>query len=115
MCSGIRECPSTKAVSMDTLLAANAYQNTQWPNIKKSHFDEHWSQKQRMKRFVKRQKALEDVVAFITGTRNKEAQKSVVVAYGDGDVTGNMRGLPPHHEQHVGVENDIICECRVLE
>ena len=48
-----------------------------------------------MKRYVKRQKALEDVVASITGTRNKEAQKNVMVAYGDGDVGGNMRGLPP--------------------
>ena len=44
---------------------------------------------------MKRQKALEDVVASITGTRNKEAQKSVVVAYGDGDAGGNMPGLPP--------------------
>ena len=68
-----------------------------------------------MKRYVKRQKQLEDVVAFITETRKKEAQKSVVVAYGDGGVGGNMRGLPPHHEQHVGKEDDIISECRVLE
>ena len=68
-----------------------------------------------MKRNVKRKKALEDVVASITGTRKKEAQKSVVVAYVDGDVGGNMRGLPPHHGQHVPVENDIICECRVRE
>jgi transposase len=95
LCPGMRECPSTKTVSIETLLAAYAHQNAQWSNIKRAYFDEHWTQKQKFKRYVKRQKALEDVVASITGTRNKEAQKKVVVAYGDGDIGGNMRGLPP--------------------
>ena len=58
------------------------------------YFDDHWSQKQTMKRYVRRQKALEDVVAPNTGTRNKEAQKNVV-AFGGGDIGGNMRGLSP--------------------
>ena len=53
LCPEMRECPSTKTVSMDNLLAAYAHQNAQWPNIRKAYFEEHWSQKQKMKRFVK--------------------------------------------------------------
>ena len=38
---------------------------------------------------------MEDVVARITGTRDKAEQKKVIVAYGDGDKQGTLRGTSP--------------------
>jgi hypothetical protein len=38
---------------------------------------------------------MEDVVARICCTRKKEEQKKVIVAYGDGDHKGTLRGTAP--------------------
>jgi len=41
-----------------------------------------------MRKFCKEKSAMEDMVARICGTGNKEAQKRVIVAYADGDKNG---------------------------
>ena len=38
---------------------------------------------------------MEDVIARITGTKNKTDQEKVVIAYGDGDNQGTLRGTSP--------------------
>ena len=48
-----------------------------------------------MRKFCRGQSALEDVIARITGTRKKTEQKKVIVAYGDGDNQGTLRGTSP--------------------
>ena len=47
-----------------------------------------WYQKQKMRKFCRHQKTMEDVVVRISGTKRKEDQKNVIVAYGDGDKNG---------------------------
>ena len=66
-----------------------------WDQLEKAFFKGKWYQKQKMRKFCKHQKAMEDVVTRICGTKKKEQQKSVVVAYGDGDKNGTLRGTAP--------------------
>ena len=96
LCPDARRLPSTKTVVASRLLAAYAQQCALWPQIEAAFFDDTlWMQKQRMKRFVREQRAMEDVVARITGTRDKAEQRKVIVAYGDGDKQGTLRGTSP--------------------
>jgi hypothetical protein len=94
-CPGVHDFPSVKTCSVETLLRGYASQVAQWENMERCFFDESWYQKQRFKLFVKTQKALETVVSRVLGTRNKQEQKRVIVAYGDGDMSRNMPGLSP--------------------
>jgi hypothetical protein len=38
---------------------------------------------------------MEDIITRICGNRNKEEQKKVVIAYGDGDKNGTLKGTAP--------------------
>lgn len=96
LCPSWRSLSSTKTIDIDKTIAVYKNQVELWPQIQKAFFDgSKWFQKQRMRKFCKHQKALEDVVARIAGTTNKEEQKKVVVAYGDGDKNGTLRGTAP--------------------
>jgi hypothetical protein len=96
LCPDARNLPSTKTVDVDRLLIAYRQQVALWPGIEKAFFETtRWYQKTKMRRFCKGQSAMEDVIARITGTRNKEEQKKVIVAYGDGDNAGTLRGTSP--------------------
>lgn len=97
LCPEVRNLPTTKTIDTGRLLVAYRCQVDAWPRIEAAFFDRDglWFQKQRMRRFCKEQRAMEDVIARITGTRDKAKQKKVVVAYGDGDKQGNLRGTAP--------------------
>ncbi|KAI8112075.1 hypothetical protein M9434_003399 [Picochlorum sp. BPE23] len=95
-CPSWRSLSSTKTVDIERTLAAYRKQVELWPQINNAFFHgSKWFQKQRMRKFCKRQKAMEDVVAKIAGTKNKEEQKKVIIAYGDGDKNGTLRGTAP--------------------
>ena len=95
-CPGWSECPSLKTEVEADLVEAIRYRVALLPAMHDLRFKDLWLQKQRMRKFVKRQSALETVVARFCGTANKVKQKeNVVIALGDADMRGNMRGLPP--------------------
>ena len=95
-CPGWSECPSLKTEVEADLVKAIRYRVALLPAMHGLRFKDLWLQKQRMRKFVKRQSALETVVARFCGTANKVKQKeNVVIALGDADMRGNMRGLPP--------------------
>ena len=95
-CPGWSECPSLKTEVEADLVEAISYRVALLPAMHGLRFKDLWLQKQRMRKFVKRQSALETVVARFCGTANKVKQKeNVVIALGDADMRGNMRGLPP--------------------
>ena len=95
-CLGWSECPSLKTEVEADLVEAIKYRVALLPAMHDLRFKDLWLQKQRMRKFVKRQSALETVVARFCGTANKVKQKeNVVIALGDADMRGNMRGLPP--------------------
>ena len=95
-CPGWSECPSLKTEVEADLVKAIRYRVALLPAMHDLRFKDLWLQKQRMRKFVKRQSALETVVARFCGTANKVKQKeNVVIALGDADMRGNMRGLPP--------------------
>ena len=95
-CPGWSECPSLKTEVEADLVEAIKYRIKLLPKMKELRFKNLWLQNQRMRKFVKRQRALETVVARFCGTANKVKQKeNVVIALGDADLRGNMRGLPP--------------------
>ena len=95
-CLGWSECPSLKTEVEADLVEAIGYRVALLPAMHDLRFKDLWLQKQRMRKFVKRQSALETVVARFCGTANKVKQKeNVVIALGDADMRGNMRGLPP--------------------
>jgi hypothetical protein len=95
LCPSVRNLPSTKTIDVDRLRGAYRQQVALWPDIERSFFETTWFQKTRMRKFCKAQRAMEDVIARITGTRNKEEQTKVVIAYGDGDNQGTLRGTSP--------------------
>ena len=96
LCPAVRNLPSTKTIDAGRLLAAYRQQVALWPGIEKAFFETtRWYQKTKMRKFCRGQSAMEDVIARITGTRNKEDQKKVIVAYGDGDNQGTLRGTSP--------------------
>jgi hypothetical protein len=95
-CPSWRSLSSTKTIDIERTLAAYKKQVEMWPQIQNAFFHgSKWLQKQRMRKFCKQQKAMEDVVAKIAGTKNKEEQKKVIIAYGDGDKNGTLRGTAP--------------------
>ena len=94
-CSEWRNLPSTKTVDSDKLLSAYKQQVAMWDQLKEAFFDNKWFQKQKMRKFCRHQRAMEEVVTRICGTKKKEEQKKVIVAYGDGDKNGNLRGTAP--------------------
>ena len=95
-CPGWSECPSLKTEVEEDLVEAIRYRIQLLPAMHGLRFKDLWLQKQRMRKFVKRQRALETVVERFCGTSNKVKQKeNVVIALGDADMRGNMRGLPP--------------------
>ncbi len=95
-CPEWSECPSLKTEVDADLVEAIRFRVALLPVIRELRFKKLWLQKQRMRKFVKRQRALETVVARFCGTANKVKQKeNVVIALGDADMRGNMRGLPP--------------------
>ena len=95
-CLGWSECPSLKTEVEADLVEAIGYRVALLPAMHDLRFKDLWLQKQRMRKFVKRQSALETVVARFCGTANKVDQKeNVVIALGDADLRGNMRGVPP--------------------
>jgi len=95
-CPGWSECPSLKTEVEADLVEAIRHRVTFLPAMHCLRFKDLWLQKQRMRKFVKRQSALETVVARFCGTANKVDQKeNVVIALGDADLRGNMRGVPP--------------------
>lgn len=88
--------PTCKTVDLEKIFESYRFQVSMWPQLQQAFFDDKkWYQKQKMRKFCKEKSAMEDVVARICGTRNKEAQKRVIVAYGDGDNNGTMRGTAP--------------------
>ena len=95
LCPGVRNLPSTKTIDIDRLLDAYRAQNALWPGIERAFFETTWYQKTKMRKFCRGQSAMEDVIARITGTRDKTKQKKVIVAYGDGDNQGTLRGTSP--------------------
>ena len=95
LCPGVRNLPSTKTIDIDRLLDAYRAQNALWPGLERAFFETTWYQKTKMRKFCRGQSAIEDVIARITGTRDKTKQKKVIVAYGDGDKQGTLRGTTP--------------------
>lgn len=96
LCPGVRDLLTTKTIDIDRLMDAYRRQVELWPQIEAAFFGKTlWFQKQRMRRFCKEQRAMEDVISRITGTKDKKEQKKVIVAYGDGDKQGNLRGTAP--------------------
>jgi transposase len=87
-----RSMRTTKTVNTDALMEVYAFQIHLWPQIHQAFFAEKWFAKMRMRRFCKKQKALDDVVTRITGTKQKDEQKKVVIAYGNGDNQATLRG-----------------------
>ena len=94
-CPEWRNLPSTKTVDPDKLLSAYKQQVAMWDQLKEAFFDDKWFQKQKMRKFCRHQRAMEEVVTRICGTKKKEEQKKVIVAYGDGCKNGNLRGTAP--------------------
>jgi hypothetical protein len=95
-CPQWRNLSSTKTVDSSKLLKAYQEQMALWEQLENAFFSkDKWLQKQKMRKFCRHQKAMEDVVARIAGTKNKEEQKKVVIAYGDGDKNGTLRGTAP--------------------
>lgn len=96
VCPEWKSITSGKTVHTARLLESFRAKERLWPSIKTLFFSSRkWYQKQRMRKFCKKQKAMEDVVAMITKTRNKDEQKRTVVAYGDGDNLGTLKGTSP--------------------
>lgn len=89
------ECPSVKTEVEADLIAAFKHCSALLPKMDELLFKDLWLQKQKMRKFVKRQRALETLTARFCGTTNKVEQKNVVIALGDADLRGNIRGLPP--------------------
>jgi len=87
-----RSMRTTKTVNTDALMEVYAFQIHLWPQIHQAFFAEKWFAKMRMRRFCKKQKALDDVVTRITGTKQKDEQKKVVIAYGNGVNQATLRG-----------------------
>ena len=95
-CPDLLNTPTTKTSLMDDLITSYAFQCRHLPSIIAGYFGgDKWFQKQKMKQFVRKKRAVEHMVSRITGTNNKEDQSSVIVAHGDGDFAGTMRGVPP--------------------
>ena len=95
-CPGVKNQPTTKTVSALKLMDSYKYQIDHGGSMERAYFDSTlWFQKQKMKKYVKTQKALETVMTKVLGVKNKETQRGIVVAYGDGDMSSNMRGLSP--------------------
>ncbi len=95
-CPELKNAPSTKTACFESLIGAYRFQAGLWSKICPAYFgDEKWFQKQRMRMTVRRQKAMERVVSILTGTSNKRSQSDVIIAHGDGDMRGCMRGVPP--------------------
>jgi hypothetical protein len=96
LCPEILNTPTAKTHDTEELLVSYRYQVGMIPNVLASYFGgDKWFQKQKMKQFVKKKKAIETAVSKITGTTNKESQSKIVIAHGDGDMQGTMRGVPP--------------------
>jgi transposase len=67
-----------------------------WDQLENAFFSkDKWYQKQKMRKFCRHQKAMEDIITLICGSNNKEEQKKVVIAYGDGDKNGTLKGTAP--------------------
>jgi hypothetical protein len=95
-CPDLLNTPTTKTSSIDELISSYVFQCRHLPSIIAGYFGgDKWFQKQKMKQFVRKKRAVEHMVSRITGTNNKEDQISVIVAHGDGDFAGTMRGVPP--------------------
>lgn len=95
-CPQWRNLPSTKTTDWRKLLNTYQEQMALWDQLEKAFFNENkWYQKQKMRKFCRHQKAMEDVVSRICGTKKKDEQKKVVIAYGDGDKNGTLRGTAP--------------------
>ena len=95
-CPQWRNLSSTKTTDSEKLLKAYREQMALWPQLETAFFSkDKWYQKQKMRKFCRHQKAMEDVVVRICGTKKKEEQKKVIVAYGDGDKNGTLRGTAP--------------------
>ena len=95
-CPGVKNQPTTKTVSASKLVDSYKYQIDHGGSTERAYFDSTmWFQKQKMKKYVKTQKALETVVEKVLGVKNKKTQRGIIVAYGDGDMSSNMRGVSP--------------------
>jgi hypothetical protein len=70
LCPGVRDLLTTKTIDIDRLMDAYRRQVELWPQIEAAFFGKTlWFQKQRMRRFCKEQRAMEDVISRITGTK----------------------------------------------
>ena len=90
-CSGWLACPSLKTELLAELDAGIDYRVELLGTMEQLLYDKLWSQKQRMRKFVKRQRALETVTARFCGTKNKVEQKQVVIALGDASLPATMK------------------------
>jgi hypothetical protein len=87
--------PSVKTAEVDEFLYAYAYRNSLVERLEAAFFTNLWHPKQKMRKWVKRQQALETAVAKVCGTKDHREQKKTIVAFGDGDMSTNTRGLAP--------------------
>ena len=95
-CPDWLKCPSLKTEVEADLIKAIEYRAKLLPKMDELFFKDLWLQKQKMRKYAKGQKARETVTAKICGTKNKVKQKeNVVIALGDADLRGNMRGRTP--------------------
>ena len=95
-CPEVKKQPTTKSVSTRKLMDSYKHQIDHGGSLERAYFDSTlWFQKQKMKKYVKTQKALETVMTKVLGIKNKKTQRGIVVAFGDGDMTSNMRGVSP--------------------
>jgi hypothetical protein len=95
-CPEMLNTPTTKTCHVDTLLVSYRHQVSLWSEMERAFFgNDKWFQKTKMRKYVKTQQALETCVTKVTGTKKKSEQKKVIVAFGDGDIYGTMRGVAP--------------------
>ena len=96
--------PTTKTTDVGALMESYRFMNQRlWSvpgfpearGLDKAFFSTLWFRKQRMQQYSRRQRALEKAVAEALGTSKRKEQKNVIVAYGDGCPTHNMKGVAP--------------------
>lgn len=65
----------TKTPREEEFIAGLRYRNSLLVQIESAFFQDLWVQKQKMKKFVKRQQALETVVSRVCGSKRKSVRK----------------------------------------
>lgn len=96
-CPGCRSACGCKTGCIETAFACTQGNRLhRRPNWRMPFFEDSIRyQKHKVKKIGGYQSAMEGVDAGIAGTNDEQEQNWVIVAYGDGDKNGTVRGTPP--------------------